>query len=69
MRTHAGHHGHVVALCDYCVNTVEFFGLYQAEEKMKSQGWTVRHGNVRCPTCTEIERKGLARAVRHAFRR
>ena len=27
MRTHATRQGRVVALCDYCSNTIEFIGL------------------------------------------
>ena len=44
MRTHATRQGHVVALCDYCSNTIEFIGLQQAEEKVSAKGWIVRHG-------------------------
>ncbi len=63
MRTHAGRNGAVVAWCDYCANTAEFIGLREAEEKVKAQGWTVRHGKARCPACTENERVMLARSV------
>src|SRR3954453_11402897 len=40
MRTHATRQGRVVALCDYCSNTIEFIGLQQAEEKVSASGWT-----------------------------
>jgi hypothetical protein len=64
MRTHPAGHGKVVALCDYCPNTTEFVGPRQAEEKVKAQGWTVRHGHTRCLACSELERIVLARALR-----
>jgi hypothetical protein len=64
MRTHPARHGHVVALCDYCPNTTEFIGPQQAEEKVKAQGWTVRHGHTRCRACSELEQIVLARAIR-----
>lgn len=44
MRTHATRQGRVVALCNYCANTIEFIGLQQAQEKVNTTGWTVRHG-------------------------
>ena len=64
MRTHPVGQGQVVALCDYCPNTIEFIGPRQAEEQVKAQGWTVRHGHTRCRTCSELERTVLARAIR-----
>ena len=63
MRTHATRQGRVVALCDYCPNTIEFIGLQQAEEKAGVKGWTVRHGKTRCAACSEFERQVLARAL------
>src|ERR1041385_2655762 len=63
MRTHATRQGRVVALCDYCSNTIEFIGLYQAEEKVGAKGWTVRHGRTRCAACGELEGQVLARAL------
>jgi hypothetical protein len=59
-----GRHGYVVARCDYCPNTTEFIGLQRAEEKVTAKGWTIRHGKIRCPACTELERAALTRAVR-----
>src|SRR4051794_13763551 len=63
MRIHATRQGRVVALCDYCSNTIEFIGLQQAEEKVSAKGWTVRHANTRCAACSERERLVLARAL------
>ena len=63
MRTHATRQGRVVALCDYCANTIEFIGLQQAQEKVSAKGWTVRHGRTRCAACSELERQVLARAL------
>jgi hypothetical protein len=63
MRTHATRQGRVVALCDYCSNTIEFIGLQQAEETVSAKGWTVRHGKTRCAACSELERLVLARAL------
>jgi len=64
MRTHMGHNGYVVACCDICANTTDYLGsLRQAEEKVTTKGWTVRHGKARCPACTENERMMLARSV------
>src|SRR3954453_257289 len=40
MCTRATRQGRVVALCDYCSNTVEFIGLQQAEEMVSAKGWT-----------------------------
>src|SRR4051794_24887362 len=40
MRTHSTRQGRVVALCDYCSNTIEFIGLSQAAEKVSASGWT-----------------------------
>src|SRR3954447_4335497 len=40
MHTRATRQGRVVALCDYCSNTVEFIGLQQAEEMVSTKGWT-----------------------------
>ena len=63
MRTHSTRQERVVALCDYCSNTIEFIGLHQAEEKVSASGWTVRHGKTRCAACSELERLVLARAL------
>ena len=63
MRTHATRQGRVVALCDYCSNTIEFTGLHQAEETVSAKGWTVCHGKTRCAACSELERLVLARAL------
>jgi tRNA(Ile)-lysidine synthase TilS/MesJ len=67
MRTRATRQGRVVALCDCCSNTIEFIGLNQIvnqiEEKVSVKGWTVRHGKARCATCSELERRVLARAL------
>ena len=63
MRTHATRQGRVVALCDYCSNTIEFIGFHQAEEKVSAKGWTIRHGKSRCAACSELERLVLARAL------
>ncbi len=63
MRTHATRQGRVVALCDYCSNTIEFIGLHQAEETVSAKGWAVRHGKTRCAACSELERLVLARAL------
>ena len=63
MRTHATRQGRVVALCDYCANTIEVIGLQQAQEKVSAKGWTVRHGRTRCAACSELERQVLARAL------
>ena len=63
MRTHATRQGRVVALCDYCSNTIEFIGLSQAEEKVSASGWTIRHGKTRCAACSKLERLVLARAL------
>ena len=63
MHTHATRQGRVVALCDYCSNTIEFIGFHQAEEKVSASGWTVRHGKTRCFACSELERLVLARAL------
>lgn len=69
LRIHAGSHGYVVVECGFCPNTTEFLGMAHAEEKMKSQGWTVRRGMARCPACSEIERLAIARAVRRSWLR
>jgi hypothetical protein len=63
MRTHAGRNGVVMVWCDYCANTMEFVGRWQAEEKVKAQGWTVRGGKARCRACTEDEQAMLTRSV------
>jgi hypothetical protein len=63
MRIYIGRSGYVIVSCDCCANTAEFIGLYQVEERVKAQGWTVRRGKVRCPTCTENERMMLARSI------
>jgi len=63
MRTHATRQGCVVALWDYCSNTIEFVGLQQAEEKVSAKGWTVRHGKARCAACSKLERLVFARAL------
>jgi tRNA(Ile)-lysidine synthase TilS/MesJ len=63
MRAHTTRQGRVVALCDYCCNTIEFIGLSQAEEKVSAKGWSVRHGKTRCTACSERERQVLARAL------
>jgi len=63
MRTHSTRQGRVVALFDYCSNTIEFIGLSQAEEKVSAKGWNVRHGKTRCAACSELERLVHARAL------